>query len=294
MLLIVVRHGESENNVLSESIRSEHGYGTERTQQEYDSRKSPDPHLSEQGRRQARRVAEYLRSVYINPENGANAVFGSTVRRIEEVRVASSPMQRALQTSKPIAEAFSCGVEVLRDSHENKGCWSGSTGPARGLSAKEIEDAYPFASAWDKEDDDGWWACRPKETPSESAARAIRLASMLRGMALQATKRTAYILVSHGNFMSMLVQALLDLSPATPPLREKMFKHQNTALSIFMLPGDIEDATRRNNGAPVQCLALNVCSHLDPNTSRFFDDQDEKLETVACGEQGVAWTGFDE
>ena len=129
----------------------------------------------------------------------------------------------------------------------------------------------------------------PKNAQRE-CSEAIRLASMLRGMALQATKSPPTSPVSHGT-MSMLVQALLDLLPL--PLCAKKCSSTRILPCPYSCPGDIEDATRRNNGAPVQCL-VNVCSHLDPNTSRFFDDQDEKLETVACGEQGVAWTGFDE
>ena len=126
MLLIVVRHGESEN--CPQRVDGQSTATVLRTQQEYDSRKSPDPHLSEQGRRQARRVAEY-RSVYINPENGAmqSWVDRKAHRRSPRCIIADAASASNVQA---IAEAFSCGVKC--DSHENKGCWSGSTGPAKG------------------------------------------------------------------------------------------------------------------------------------------------------------------
>ena len=86
-----------------------------------------------------------------------------------------------------------------------------------------------------------------------------------------------------------LVQALLDLTPPGTMKLEKMFKHQNTSLSIFMLPKDVVEAEERN-GAPANCLALNVCEHLDPNQWKLFGG--EEKATVKCGEQGVTWTGF--
>ena len=304
MLLVLVRHGESTNNVLKGCLRETYGHGTDELQDAYDARKSFDPELSDLGKVQAARVAEWLERVYLNPLNDRNAVFGATVSAPPggkvAIRVACSAMQRAIMTAKPVAEAFGVRAEVLRDAHEIKGCWSGATGGRSGLTASEIESRFPFATC-DTENavprDRGWWTDdddaahhpKPMETSELASERADRMADLLKEIAVKSKVPTIFVLVTHGNFMSFLIQSLLDISVNHTKLGklEKMFKHQNTAISAFMLPHDREEALRKNKGAPVQVLCLGNCSHIDPCQARFFD---EPKKSVDCGDQNVEWS----
>ena len=69
--------------------------------------RSDDPPLTELGMEQARLLAGWLRA-------GGEPID----------RLAVSPMQRALETAAPIAEALGIVPEVHADVHEHAGCTS--------------------------------------------------------------------------------------------------------------------------------------------------------------------------
>ena len=77
--MILVRHGESEFNVVYGKTRQDPGI--------------EDPRLTERGRSQARAVAEHFSSVPIT-------------------RIIASPYTRALETAEPIAERLGLEIEV--------------------------------------------------------------------------------------------------------------------------------------------------------------------------------------
>eukprot|EP01052_Picozoa_sp_SAG31_P017452 SAG31_NODE_1194_length_9448_cov_9.896887_3_plen_294_part_00 len=98
MLLLLVRHAQSENNALLDRLRAEcsaRGGQEHEFRERYAQAKSSDPGLSELGARQAARCAEwiqrYVRSMAFLPEG----------YRIELV---SSPMERALRTAEALAK----------------------------------------------------------------------------------------------------------------------------------------------------------------------------------------------
>ena len=165
MLLTLIRHGQSVNNAVVHP--SEH---------------LPDPPLTELGQQQSKRLAAYLH------------------QQRTYHRLYVSPMLRAMQTAKPLADALDLQPEIWVDLHEAEGVGD------RGLNRAAIQAQFPSYTIPDEITDDGWWFI--SEDRVGCRARALRVAERLREM--DATERV--ILVSHGTFINDLLQALFGVS----------------------------------------------------------------------------------
>jgi broad specificity phosphatase PhoE len=115
MLVLLVRHAESANNVLAAQLQSgsgaDAGGGSSSWRGRYNALKAADPPLSELGRQQAQRLASwapaYLRSMGFLPAGYAT-------------RLVSSPMERSLATAAPLGVGLGLECEVWGDTHETK------------------------------------------------------------------------------------------------------------------------------------------------------------------------------
>lgn len=282
MLLLLVRHAESENNALLERLRSENvNQNKDAVLNSYDRAKSSDPSLSELGIAQAHRcgdwIQRYLQSMEFLPDS----------YRIELV---SSPMERALRTAEVLAGQLSLQAEIWSDIHETKGCWNGGqtvASPGRGASEilAAVGTAHFCNSVVAPVPDSGWWtdeltgAARDKETPEESCERARCVAARLRVMALSADTPTVKILVTHGNWMSLLVQALI--SPQGSSLSLPAIKHDNTALTAIVLPG--------TPNSLCSLVQLNRSEHLDAEPAIRRTRQHTELSGYAAGRRSPTW-----
>lgn len=215
MELYLIRHAQSTNQVL-------------------DSRDDIvfDPHLTELGCRQADRLARFL------------ARGEETVRFAESRidRLVCSPMWRALQTTRPLAEALDLQPEVWIDVHEQV-----FTDEIRSGSTKqEILSAFPDYVLPDGVMDEGWWH-RGRETGSSCMGRALRVAFRLWE---QAEVDENLAIVSHARFMDSLLKAIQDQLPS----RSCWYHHSNTAVSrLAFVEGRLE------------IRYLNRVSHLPPD-----------------------------
>ena len=189
--LYLIRHGQSANNALvGESPRT------------------ADPGLTRVGTAQAGTVAAHMRHD-LDKTDVRDGLDGERCYGIE--RLYCSPMLRALQTARPIGAELGLAPEVWVDLHEAGGVWL-DRGDGRGrvghggLTRSEMQVRFAGFSLRDDVTDDGWWD-GTFEARGELVARAGRVADEIRDMLSGAEERIA--LVSHGTFLSLLVQHLL-------------------------------------------------------------------------------------
>lgn len=236
--LYLIRHGQSQNNAFAAEYKAS-AAETPRTS---------DPSLTSTGHDQAECVARYLaeESDKTDVRDGTVVQDGHGVTRLY-----TSAMLRALQTTRPIATALGLTPEVWLDVHEEGGIWLdegdgrgaiGYPGMARG----EIEARFPGFVLPDSITDAGWWN-RPFEPRADLVHRAAGVANDLRRLVRSQGSRTA--IVSHGTFISLLIQHLL-LGRYVPEIR---FGNHNTGISRI----DFE-------GGAVLLRYLNRIDHLPP------------------------------
>jgi broad specificity phosphatase PhoE len=199
MQLLLIRHGESENNELAG--RLDHaGYMRTRT---------PDPRLTERGFAQAQALADYLsapRSAAVPP--GGVGRFGIT-------EIHCSPMLRALQTAAPFVEALGLKARTWIDIHEQGGLFTGDPvdGEVVGYGGLTLADFARDHSGFETVDgitDAGWWQ-GDWEDLTTCHRRADRVAAELHERARRVADSgdcPVVALVSHGYFLNALLKAL--------------------------------------------------------------------------------------
>lgn len=199
MQVYLIRHAQSTNQVLDN--RDDIVF---------------DPHLTDLGKRQAMLLAEHLAA----KEQGTGFADGGIDRLV------CSPMWRALQTTRPLAEALGLRPEVWMDVHEQVFARE----VRRGSTRDEISAAFPGYRLPDEITDRGWWN-RGGETRSACMERAIRVAAKL----CQGSDSDENLaIVSHVRFIDLLLKALLDQLPG----HRRWHHHNNTAVSCLALMGE--------------------------------------------------------
>ena len=168
-----------------------------------------DPRLTDLGERQAVLLAEYF------------AADKERVRFAESGidRLTCSPMWRALQTTRPLAEAFDLTPEVWVDVHEQVL----TTELHPGTTREDIRTAFPGYRLPDEITDRGWWQQGAEEV-SEVMERAIRVAADLWR---QVPNDESLAIVSHVRFIDSLLKAFLNQLPG----EDSWFHHGNTGVS---------------------------------------------------------------
>ena len=215
MHLLLIRHGQSENNAFAaQSVET------------YQQGRKPDPELTELGRRQAQALGKWIGSVSPRP-----------------TKLYASPMMRTIQTADPVAEALDLPIIINDLIFERPGpvqivdgVEAGHPGsPRSALSA--ITDRAVFPESITEE---GWREARI-ETAAEAADRAGRIAKWIRDTH---NDDECIAIVAHGAIGSMMLLHLI-----APQLAAGLRNHsigsephwiglQNTATSMIELHPD--------------------------------------------------------
>lgn len=242
MELYIIRHGQSTNNALLENQHL----------------RVPDPALTDIGKQQAERVAQYLATctdVDMLVRYSVDAPERAAVSTYPITHVYCSPMYRTLQTAQPIARAFGLQPEVWIDIHEQGGIFleeNGSVKAYGGKTRSEILAEFANYALPDAITEAGWWVSQNgKESVELCHARAMRVARRLKERAAQPDSQDHHIaLVSHGAFIASLLKALLNLLPGD----HFDFYHYNTAITrvVILATGEVA----------IRCLNRTV--HLPP------------------------------
>ena len=222
--IILIRHGESENNIQYEISKAQ-----------YLANRQPDPPLTLTGQQQAKETAHYLASQQ-------NAVLS----RIERMYV--SPFRRTLMTAHPIAKALNLKPMVWPDLYEVGGVHEEGEGRG-GMTRTEIQKDFPtYQVDHESISSNGWYnVSLGKETVEQARARIAGVFRELQQQAMEATKDGTICLVVHGDFIDFLLQTALEW-----PSQGRMFPCWNTCISVL----DID-----KTGRPM-LLMHNAVSHL--------------------------------
>jgi 2,3-bisphosphoglycerate-dependent phosphoglycerate mutase len=214
-----VRHGQSENNELWARTGAEEG-------------RSEDAELTQLGRLQAERVAQFLNhrsSSAPSTPSRADDDDPKNIRGYGITHLYCSPMIRAVATGTVIAQTLGLPLAAWVDLHEEGGIWLGDpqTGERIGQPGKNrtyFEQHYPDIVLPDNIDDVGWWN-RPFEQRDVRPTRAQRVLEEL--IAQHAHTDHHVVLVSHGGFFNHFMTAVLRL-PGMGPYR---FNLSNTGFA---------------------------------------------------------------
>lgn len=208
MILYLIRHGQSANNVLAEEIKERPGpysFGT------YMKERVAEPPLTDLGELQAKMLGDHAHALPLT-------------------RLYCSPMLRTLQTAQPLARSLGIHPSVWVDLHEQGGVFHRPGSDSKsvglpGLKRSEMRELFPDYQL-DTVGEKGWWRGGEEDLPS-CHARAIRVADKLHSMAKDQAKDDCIGAVSHGTFMDCLLKALLGRLPGTG----LYFNHQNTGVT---------------------------------------------------------------
>ena len=212
MKIIFVRHGESENNVISEDKADVEN------SRDFELRRSADPSITSLGRSQVARAGERLAQ-----------------RGLSVERVYCSFLQRALQSAEILCSFLpSAAIHLDADRFEVGGCYklgdaSNEFRVVRGITPREAMARFPgvvIPKEYSDSVDDAWYRGTTKETWSEGVARAHRVMRWMQGLALE-RPTGAHVVVAHGDFLNALVQI------ADPTREGKYFPFANGSLTRF-------------------------------------------------------------
>jgi 2,3-bisphosphoglycerate-dependent phosphoglycerate mutase len=219
---VVIRHGQSTNNLLWEQTGGSEG-------------RDHDPALTELGHVQARRLAATV----------ADGVLPWAITQLH-----CSLMTRAVQTAAPLADALDLPLQGHLEVHETGGVYveapeglrtphpGAAQDELRALSARLVLPEITLA--------EGWFP-GPYEDGDAPAHRARRVVAALRA---QHADDDVVALVSHGAFFQHLFRAFLGIEEMTG----WVVKH-NTAISLF----EDEPLT---DGATVSAARVDWMPHL--------------------------------
>lgn len=204
MHVYLIRHAQSENNVLTEDT--------------YHLRKV-DPDLTELGYEQRDFVAQYLAS--------ATEITGD---KFAITHLYCSAMYRTLLTAQPIARALDVKPEVWVDVHEKGGMFLRENDQIRGfrgLTRSEIFKDFPDYTLPEAVTETGWYDDKLKMEPeTHSFYRAINVATALKE---RSDTDDVIALVSHAGFLDVLLKAIFNQLPSRP--HTMRYYHYNTAIT---------------------------------------------------------------
>lgn len=222
--LYLIRHGQSQYNAFAAESKANATEETPRTS---------DPSLTPAGYAQAACVARYLadEADKTDVRDGTPVEDGHGIDKLY-----TSAMLRALETTQPIAAALGLTPEIWLDVHEEGGIWldhGDGRGPVGypGMTRTEIEAQFCGFLQPDSITEAGWWN-RPFESHDDLVRRAARVAEDVRQRIAGQESRVG--IVSHGTFISLLIQHLL-LGQYVPDIR---FSNHNTGISRLDFDGD--------------------------------------------------------
>lgn len=202
MRFVLVRHGQSGNNLIFENTGEDRG-------------RHPDTLLTPGGEEQAAALAAY-------------ATGPGLPWRITHLRC--SLMARAIQTAAPLAEALELPLHADTELHECLGPYD---------VVEETRERVPHAGSPrsvllghssrlqlpDSSTEEGWWTGALEDTEQDHAARARRVVADLRATL---PEDATVALVTHGWFTQYLLRELLEI-----PHMSGWFAIPNTSVSLL-------------------------------------------------------------
>ncbi len=205
MRVYLIRHAQSENNILTEETIH---------------LRKTDPNLTELGYEQRDYLADFLKTA---PEIN-NTKFDIT-------HIFCSAMHRTMLTSEPVAKALGIQPQVWVDIHEKGGMFLREDGHDKGypgMTRTEILNAFPnYHVPEDTVTDAGWYDAKMGIEPeTHSFYRAIKVATALQE---RSDSDDVLALVSHAGFMDILVKAIFNQLPSRPHTMK--YYHYNTSIT---------------------------------------------------------------
>lgn len=202
MELYIIRHAQSANNALYTQSNTTIG-------------RSDDPELTDIGREQAQRVAEFIAA----PRHTASENFAARLANAHGFHLTHlycSLMVRSIETGLAIANATGLPLITWPDWHETGGIFyedPDNTHRRSGLPGKtptELATRFPDLVITTELDPAGWWN-RPFEEHPIQIARAERVLADLIARHGHTDHRVAVI--THGGFYNRFLQAVLKFNP---------------------------------------------------------------------------------
>jgi len=247
--VVLIRHAESNNNVIYETVRQRFQnlpLSAEQFEQEVAKLHSPDPVLSPKGQTQAGALGKFI----------AAGGLSKPITSAEDWKICSSPMRRCLHTSREIGQALNIDVTVVPFLFESEGCFlsmpGGETVGQPGMKTSEIEDEFPRFSC-EAGMENGWYTLPHRESRRQFLDRSESVANWLWELLVQAPEqrgfKTGIVLSIHGNLIGALIAALFK--------SEMLIAHDNTGITHVQL---WVDATGKRKLASIHYL--NKVDHL--------------------------------
>lgn len=241
MDIIFIRHAESTNNKAWAEEQDE-------------SRRVPDPGLTELGQAQAGALADWFPGFAPRPTH-----------------LFASPFMRALQTAAPLADALGMDVTIRADLMERGGPFAGpitDQQPHPGSPRSVLQRISPRFALPDDVTEQGWWK-GPFENHDLAVKRATRLADWLRW---DFEPDDCVVLVSHGAIGSLFATALFCASELTRRSGQILgetsswFVLDNTSVSWFRLfPGNDTELRCFNRVDHLVLAGLRSATMLQPS-----------------------------
>lgn len=203
MRLYLIRHAESENNVLNEETVQ---------------RRKVDPDLTPLGYQQRDLLARHIATA----PDAASEGYRFT-------HLYTSAMRRSLLTTKPVSEALGIAPKVWLELHEQGGLYQARNG-ARigfgGMTRAQISQEFEGYQLPERITEQGWYDA---EQGYESIARSVERAHSVAGK-LREWRETERVigLISHAGFLNLLLQAINGDEPFREGWR---YYHNNTAIT---------------------------------------------------------------
>ena len=215
-----IRHGQSENNRLWATSGSYEG-------------RHEDPPLTDVGREQARRLAEFLRQPGLAHSGELPDIHN--VSGFDLTHLYCSLMIRAVETGMAVSEALGLPLVAWEDAHEVGGIHQvdPSSGERQGLPGRNrvyFEEHFPDLVLPDSLAEGGWWD-RPCESREQALGRARRF---VRDLLTRHGEDDRVAVISHGDFYNCVLSAIFDL----PTDDKAWFSLNNVGLTRINFEGD--------------------------------------------------------
>lgn len=216
MLVLLVRHAESENNIVQAGVHAKlqsRQLNPVQAQEQWLENRYEDPGLSVNGLKQAAKLKKHIKQV--------------ERMGIKSFLVYCSPMTRACQTANVISQTLGLPANVKPELCEVGGIYRAEKQMRHGMvpvvvkvpgnakTAENIKRDFPNFSVDDIRPQGPWDFGRGFEETDIAVARARQIAGWLRSAELQTKvgENGCLVLVSHADFLALLISSILGQQP---------------------------------------------------------------------------------
>lgn len=265
--LILVRHGESQNNIYHEI-----------SLQAFEDNRVPDPSVTDRGKQQAQCVADYFQSGVNSILHDIDIIYVSPMRRTMETALSLVTALSMENSSTTESQSMPPKTQVWTDIYEISGVHEKGVGQP-GMTRFEMQAQFPTFQLPASVTEQGWYNIKlGRESTQHGKERCQQVWRQLCRMADNLTQHSSIVLVVHGDFIDHLLQAAfgilqldgqdyLSSKPASsgmnPHLQEnsKVFPTWNASITALDIPSSHNgtNATTRPT-----LLFHNSVAHLPP------------------------------